>query len=141
MSEETTVPYRVAKLTELKEDLLKLDEKRTKITDKIAELERESQNEAVIESLKAGDNVAYVYGRAASKRVLTGTVRATNRNDKGVVQLKVESGEGFDAEFHLIDASALLFSAEEVEKANIEIAEAKAEADAKAADKKKEGDK
>ncbi|UVB02992.1 hypothetical protein IVIADoCa2_15 [Xanthomonas phage vB_Xar_IVIA-DoCa2] len=132
MSNETTtqsVSHTEVKLAELREDRLKAMEKVNKIDEKIAALENAAANEAAIEALKAGDAVAYVYGRALNKRVLSGTVSATKKNDKGIVQLKVEHGEGFDAEFHLIDATALLFSSEEIEKAQADIDAAKAAAE------------
>lgn len=132
MSNETTtqsVSHTEVKLAELREDRLKAMEKVNKIDEKIAALENAAANEAAIEALKAGDAVAYVYGRALNKRVLSGTVSATKKNDKGIVQLKVEHGEGFDAEFHLIDATALLFNSEEIEKAQADIDAAKAAAE------------
>lgn len=132
MSNETTtqsVSHTEVKLAELREDRLKAMEKVNKIDEKIAALENAAANEAAIEALKAGDAVAYVYGRALNKRVLSGTVSATKKNEKGIVQLKVEHGEGFDAEFHLIDATALLFNSEEIEKAQADIDAAKAAAE------------
>lgn len=143
MSENNTAPQTVthteAKLAELREDRVKAQAKVDAIDSKIEALLRTSANEAAIDALKSGDSVAYVYGRALNKRVLQGTVRATGKNDKNILQLKVESGEGLDAEFHLIDSSALLFTAEEVEAANAEISAAKAEAEAAAAAKAAEG--
>jgi len=132
MSNETTTQtfsHTEVKLAELREDRLKAMEKVNKIDEKIAALENAAANAAAIEALKAGDAVAYVYGRALNKRVLSGTVAATKKNEKGIVQLKVEHGEGFDAEFHLIDATALLFSSEEIEKAQADIDAAKAAAE------------
>lgn len=127
-NENTTITHTEAKINDLREDYAKALEKAEKIAEKIAALEATVANEAAIEALSAGDEVVYVYGRALNKRVLSGTVSATKKNDKGVVQLKVEHGEGFDAEFHLIDATALLFGSEEIEKAQAEIEKAKAEA-------------
>lgn len=128
-AEQTQFSHTEVKLNELREDRAKALEKVAKIDEKIAALENAAANEAAIEALKAGDAVAYVYGRALNKRVLSGTVSATKKNDKGIVQLKVEHGEGFDAEFHLIDATALLFSSEEIEKAQADIDAAKAAAE------------
>ena len=92
-----------------------------KIDQKLDALEKAEQNAAAIAALSGGDSIAYVYGRAANKRVLSGIIRATNTNDKGVRQFKVEYGTGFDAEFHLIDQNSLLMSDEEVEAAQAEI--------------------
>ncbi len=133
MSENTneqTISHTEAKINELREDRAKAQAKVDAIDAKIEALLRTAANDAAIEALAPGSSVAYVYGRALNKRVLSGVVRATNKTDKGVVQLKVETGEGFDAEFNLIDATALLFSADEIEAAQAEIDEAKAEAEA-----------
>ncbi|UYA98636.1 hypothetical protein IVIADoCa4_16 [Xanthomonas phage vB_Xar_IVIA-DoCa4] len=128
-AEQTQFSHAEVKLNELREDRAKALEKVAKIDEKIAAIEASIANEAAIEALKAGDAVAYVYGRALNKRVLSGTVSATKKNDKGIVQLKVEHGEGFDAEFHLIDATALLFTSEDIEKAQADIDAAKAAAE------------
>ncbi|AMW36078.1 hypothetical protein HOR13_gp42 [Xanthomonas phage XAJ24] len=135
MSENTheqTVSHAEAKINELREDRAKAQAKVDAIDAKIEALLRTAANDAAIEALAPGSSVAYVYGRALNKRVLSGVVRATNKTDKGVVQLKVETGEGFDAEFNLIDATALLFSADEIEAAQAEIDKAKADAEAAA---------
>lgn len=123
-----TLTHREVKRNELAEDRAKALEKVAKIDQKIADLDRESANEEAIEALAPGTNVAYVYGRALNKRVLNGLVRAVAKNDKGLVQLKVETGEGLDIELHIIDSTALLFDAAAVDAAAQEIADAKAEA-------------
>ena len=136
-TEATTevVNHRDAKLADLREDLVKAYEKVAKIKEKIEAIEREIANEEAIKAIAPGSAVTYIFGRAANKRIMNGTVRVVGENDKGVVQMKVETGEGFDAEFHLIDASALLLSEEQVSAAEAEIEAAKAEAEAKAAEK------
>lgn len=134
MTEQTnTTPVvelslRELKLADLREDLGKAQEKVNTIQSKITALENEAANEDAIAALTQGSPVAYVYGRAANKRILSGTVVATNKNDKGVLQIKVSYGEGFDAEFHVIDSSALLMTTAQVEEAQASIDEAKAEA-------------
>lgn len=138
-NEQQTVSHAEAKLAELREDLTKALEKAQKIQDKIDGFEREQANAAQIEALAAGQQVAYVYGRALNKRVLSGTVRYVGKNDKGALLLKVETGEGFDIETHLIDAASLLLSNEDIQKANAELEAARTEAAAKAAEAKPEG--
>lgn len=128
-AEKTNFTHTEVKLAELREDRATAMLKVTKIDEKIAALEALEANTAAIEALAAGDNVAYVYGRALNKRVLSGTVAAAKKNDKGVTQLKVSHGEGFDAEFHLIDSSALLFTAAAIEAAQFDIELAKEEAE------------
>ena len=135
MSNDTTfVSHYEVKRAELLEDIATAEAKVSKLKAKLAKLDAAQTNASAIEALAAGDEVAYVYGRALNKRVLNGRIAATKKNDKGVVQLKVEYGEGFDAEFHLIDETALLFTSEEVAAAQFEIELAKEEA-AKAAGK------
>ena len=129
------VNHRDAKLADLREDLIKAYEKVAKIEEKIESIEREIANADAIKAIAPGTSVTYVFGRAANKRVLSGTVRVLGENDKNVVQLKVESGEGFDAEFHLIDASALLLDQSQIDAAYADIEAAKAEAESKAAEK------
>lgn len=131
MTNENNVSHRDAKLADLREDLEKAIAKATKIDEKIKDLEREIANESIIDNLAAGDTVTYVYGRAANRRVLSGTVRASGKNDKGVTQIKVEYGDGLDAEFQLIDASALLFNADDVAAAQAAIDQANAEREQK----------
>lgn len=136
MPNETTayVSHYEVKRAELLEDIATAEAKVSKLKAQLAKLDAAQNNAAAIEALAPGDEVAYVYGRALNKRVLDGRVAAVKKNDKGVVQLKVEHGEGFDAEFHLIDETALLFTSEEVEAAQFEIELAKEEAATKAAD-------
>lgn len=134
-AEATTVGHYEAKRVELLEDIAKAQAKVDGLTEKLAKLDAVEANRAAIEALSAGDAVSYVFGRALNKRVLSGVVVATGKNDKGVLQLKVQTGEGLDAELNLIDSSALLMSAEEVLKAQEEIDKAIAEAQAAAAAK------
>lgn len=121
LTEAATVSHTEVKLAELREDRAKAMEKVEKIDAKIEALLKSEQNAAEIAALTAGDGIAYVYGRAANKRILSGVIRATNTNDKGVRQFKVEFGTGFDAEFHLIDQNSLLMSDEEIDEAQAEI--------------------
>lgn len=115
MTEQTPpVPYREAKTAELQEKLKEAQAKVAKIEAQIAAFEADAANEEAINNLSSGDTVAYVYGRAANKRVLSGVVRYVGKTDKGAVQLKVETGEGLDAEFNLIDSTALLLTQEQV---------------------------
>ena len=123
------------KRVELVEDIAKAQTRVDKLVEQLTKLDAAEQYAAAIEALTAGDAVSYVYGRALNKRVLSGVVIATGKNDKGVLQLKVQTGEGLDAELNLIDSSALLMSADDVLKAQEEIDKAIAEAQAAAAAK------
>lgn len=134
--EVVTISHRDAKLNDLREDLVAAQAKVTKIEERIAALSLEAENEQAIAELAPGSEVSYTYGRAANRRILSGVVRFVGTNDKGVVQLKVETGTGFDSEFNLIDASALLLTAEQIiaaqEAIDIVVAEARAAAEAAA---------
>ncbi|QEG09618.1 hypothetical protein [Xanthomonas phage NED111] len=133
-TEQTTISHYEAKRAELLEDIAKAQAKVDGLNEKLAKLDAVEANSAAIEALKAGDAVSYLFGRALNKRVLSGVIVATGKNDKGVLQLKVQTGEGLDAELNLIDSSALLMSAEEVLKAQEEIDAAVAEAQRLAAE-------
>lgn len=134
-AEATTVSHYEAKRAELLEDISKAQAKVDALTDKLAKLDAVEANSAAIEALTAGDAISYVFGRALNKRVLSGVIIATGKNDKGVLQLKVQTGEGLDAELNLIDSSALLLTADEVVAAQAEIDKAIADAQAAAAAK------
>lgn len=131
-TEQTQFTHYEVKRAELVEDMATAQAKVDKIAAAIAKLDATQANADAIEALVPGATVAYVYGRALNKRVLSGMVAATKKNEKGVVQLKVSHGEGFDAEFHLIDSAALLFTLADIEAAQFDIELAKEEA-AKAA--------
>lgn len=128
-----TISHRDAKLNDLREDRVAVLAKLTKVDERIAALELEAVNEQAIAELAPGSEVSYTYGRAANRRIMSGIVRFVGTNDKGVVQLKVETGSGFDSEFNLIDASALLLTAEQIiaaqEAIDIVVAEARAAAE------------
>ncbi|QGH45043.1 hypothetical protein [Bacteriophage Titan-X] len=134
-TDTAVVSHYEAKRAELVEDIAKAQSRVDKLVEQLNKLDAVEQNAAAIEALTAGDAVSYVYGRALNKRVLSGVVIATGKNDKGVLQLKVQTGEGLDAELNLIDSSALLMSADDVLKAQEEIDKAIAEAQAAAAAK------
>lgn len=131
------VKHRDEKIKDLGVDIAELQAKIAKKNEQLAALQQEADNEAAITNLKEGDGVSYVFGRAATRRIRSGVVRAVSVNDKGITMLKVETGEGFESEFNIIDASGVLLTAEQVEaeQARIDaaVAEAKAAADAEAA--------
>ena len=127
-----TVKHRDEKMADLLIDIAALQEKINKKQAQYDALKMEADNEEAIAALQPGDNVSYAFGRAATRRIRSGVVRAVNTNDKGVTQLKVETGEGFDSEFNIIDASAVLLTAEQVEAEQARIDAAAAEAAVKA---------
>lgn len=128
------IKHRDAKIEDLREDIAKLQERIEKRQLQLSTLEQEAENEEAIANLAEGDSVSYVFGRAATRRIRSGVVRAVNTNDKGVVMLKVETGEGFDSEFNIIDASGVLLTPEQVEAEQARIDAAIEKAEAKAAE-------
>ncbi len=107
-------------------------EKQAKKQEQLDALELEAANEQAIKDLSEGDGISYVFGRASTRRIRSGVVRAVSVNDKGITMLKVETGEGFDSEFNIIDASGVLLTAEQVQAEQARIDTATAEAAAKA---------
>ena len=125
MTEQTeTVNFRDVKKAQLAEDIAKLEAKLNAAREKLANIDTEVENEERLAALAEGDAISYAYGRAATRKVRSGVVRAIAKNDKGLVQLKVETGEGFESEFNIIDASSVLFTPEQVEAENAKIAAA-----------------
>lgn len=145
MTENTTtenVNFRDVMAAQLAEDIAKAEAKLQKLRDKLANFENEAANEERIAALAEGDAISYGYGRAATRKIRSGIIRAVAKNDKGLVQLKVETGEGFESEFNIIDSGAVLFTTEqlEAEQARIDAAvKEAAEAAAAAAKKAAEG--
>lgn len=88
-------------IADLKEDIAALQAK-------LAKLEADKAAEEQLESLKMGDNVSFVYGRAESRRIESGHIIAAGRNDKGVFQFNVLTGEGLTSETKLIGAAAIV---------------------------------
>lgn len=151
-NENTNVSFTEVRTAELNEQIEKAEAKVAKLKQQLSDLLAGAENESRIEALAEGDTVSYGYGRAATRKLRNGIIRAIAKNEKGLVQLKVETGEGFESEFNIIDATSLLFTPDQVaaEQARIDaaVAEAAAAAEAKAAaeaaaeaDKKPEGAK
>ena len=65
---------------------------------KIAELQPAADKEIDTSSLAAGDTVSFEYGRAEKKRNLSGVVIAIKREPNKAALVKVQVGDGFDAE-------------------------------------------
>lgn len=58
-------------------------------------------------NLSAGDVIEYMYGRGENRKQYAGVVNGVAETDKGK-RVKVTTGEGFDAEIHVIDPSAIV---------------------------------
>lgn len=124
------IKHRDEKIKDLREDIAKLEGQMGRKYEQLDALLLEAENEQAIARLADGDAISYAFGRAATRRIRSGVVRAVAENDKGLVQIKVETGEGFESEFNIIDASAVLLTPEQVEaeQARIDAAQAAAEA-------------
>lgn len=88
-------------IADLKEDIAGLQAK-------LAKLEADKAAEEQLESLAVGDAVSFVYGRADNRRIESGSIIAAGRNDKGVFQFNVLTGEGLTSETKLIGAAAIV---------------------------------
>lgn len=88
-------------IADLKEDIVALQAK-------LAKLEADKAAEEQLEALAVGDAVSFVYGRADNRRIESGSVIAAGRNDKGVFQFNVLTGEGLTSETKLIGAAAIV---------------------------------
>ena len=74
-------------------------------------------NEQALRDVQVGDNVTFKYGRAGlgeGVRTLTGTVKAMQEIEEGTAKglnLRVEVGEGFDAELFKVHARDIVSNA------------------------------
>jgi len=90
-----------------------------KIADNEAALARkkielaEAESATVVSSavelgLPTGTAVEFFYGRAETKKQLSGIVLASKPADKGPTLYRVQTGEGFDAQVFTIQAAAII---------------------------------
>jgi uncharacterized small protein (DUF1192 family) len=95
------VKHRDVKIAELREDIAALQAKLDK-------LEAEAAAEQQLESLGQGSVVSFVYGRGEKRRVETGTIIASGKNEKGNFQFNVLVGEGLNSTLRLVGAAAIV---------------------------------
>lgn len=108
-------------------NLLTLELRAANAIEKFASAKRVADAAERVANVGVGDAVTFVHGRAATKRIESGTVLAAADG-----KFNVMVGEGFESRTVLVGADALLLDAEDVAAAERDIAEAKAKADAKA---------
>lgn len=110
-------------LTKLAEEKTKLNEKlndnatKTKaLTEELAQVQQtEKYAAAIINGLPTGTEVSFTYGRAESKRTLTGQVVAFKKTDTGT-QYRLRVGSGFDEELlNVLDSAILAYKKDEIE--------------------------
>lgn len=97
--------------------------------------------QAAVRDIKVGDAVTFVVGRAATKRIESGSVIFVGDGKTGL-QFNVMTGEGLTSKTQLVGADALLLTVDQVEEVQAEIdaavaaaAAEKAKQDAEAAAK------
>lgn len=75
-------------------------------TAKLAELKASVNAATALASLKHGDSIQFVFGRAENRKTYTGEVRSVFDTDKGQ-RVKVLYGEGADEQIVTIDPTAI----------------------------------
>ena len=115
-------------------NVLSLEAKAANAIAKYEQAKREDAAQERVRGIKQGDAVSFLFGRAASKRIESGIVQAVGEEKSGL-QFNVLIGEGLKSSLQLVGADALLLDADDVARAEGEVAAAKAEAEAKAAAK------
>jgi hypothetical protein len=65
---------------------------------KRAELLVAAESELDLSRVEQGTEVRFIYGRAESKKELTGTVLGRKSQPKGADLIRISTGEGFDAQ-------------------------------------------
>ncbi|CAB3795589.1 hypothetical protein [Pararobbsia alpina] len=76
-------------------------------TAKLNELQAAEKASSALETLAADAPVRFVFGRAENRKEYDGVVLGIAETDKGK-RIKVQYGEGFDAQIVVIDPSAIL---------------------------------
>lgn len=98
------VKHRDVRIEELREDIKALEAK-------LAQLLADKAAEEQVESLGEGDLVSFTYGRktdTTEPQTLSGRIIAKAKNERGLVQFNVLTGEGINTRTLLIAASAIL---------------------------------
>lgn len=75
---------------------------------KLDALIRERDSSSLVDAIVVGDTISFEFGRAEKKRVESGTVIATDVNEKGVRQFNVLVGSGLNSKTLLIAGSAVV---------------------------------
>lgn len=89
--------------------IAKVQEELTTITAAIAAAEAGASTAHVVDSgLPVGTVVAFNYGRAETRKQLTGVVLATKTQEKGPTLYRITVGEGFDAQTYTVQANAIV---------------------------------
>ncbi|BAP15819.1 hypothetical protein AVU67_gp13 [Ralstonia phage RSJ2] len=90
----------IEQLTAVESQIKTLETKRDELAAKI-------EAEQALSNVAAGTTIVFNYGRAETRKELTGVVKGVADTDKGR-RIKVESGEGFDATIYVIEPAAVV---------------------------------
>lgn len=83
---------------------------------KLKELEAVENAAKALANLKAGSAIEFIYGRAENRKQYAGVVMGIADTDKGT-RIKVQYGEGFDAQIVVIAPGDVVAVAEEAAEA------------------------
>jgi hypothetical protein len=84
-------------------------------TAKLAELEAAAAAGNAMANLASGDVIEFLFGRGETRKQRAGVVLGVAETDKGK-KIKVQTGEGFDAEILVISPDAIVAVAEDIAK-------------------------
>jgi hypothetical protein len=88
-------------------------------TAKLAEMEAAAAAGDAMANLASGDVIEFMFGRGETRKQRAGVVKGIADTEKGK-RIKVETGEGFDAEILVIAPDAIVSVAKDAEEAAAE---------------------
>ncbi|WP_155754006.1 hypothetical protein [Burkholderia vietnamiensis] len=88
-------------------------------TAKLAEMEAAAAAGSAMDKLASGDVIEFMFGRGETRKQRAGVVLGIADTDKGK-RIKVQTGEGFDAEILVISPDAIVAVAEDKQEAAAE---------------------
>ncbi|QEG09731.1 hypothetical protein CPT_Ponderosa_014 [Stenotrophomonas phage Ponderosa] len=109
--------------------VLALEEKAANAIAKFQKASDAYEAQAAVRDIEVGATVTFVVGRAATKRIETGSVLFVGQ-DKSGLMFNVMTGSGLDSKTQVVGATALILSDEQRAEVEAEIAEAVAAAEA-----------
>ncbi|QYW01730.1 hypothetical protein CPT_Ptah_015 [Stenotrophomonas phage Ptah] len=109
--------------------VLALEEKAAAAIAKFQKASDAYEAQAAVRDIEVGQTVTFVVGRAATKRIETGSVLFVGQ-DKSGLMFNVMTGSGLDSKTQVVGATALILSDEQRAEVEAEIAEAVAAAEA-----------
>lgn len=96
-------------ITELEAKLVKARATEVELTTQITTAQSTgAQQEAIDAGLPSGTVVVFTYGRADTKKELTGVVQGTKPQEKGGALYRISSGEGFDLQTYTVSSAFIV---------------------------------